>query len=185
MWSYCIQESIFSYINLKKKQHTGQPHQSTNYKTLVHYMNVSLKFISCLTHPRGRECLPGQRRVTYSDMPLVGFRLAAHTPKILTDMHTDDVKMRQQENGGLCARRRQQMFLCHNSTTVHAPIPAQSITEPFHSCPFCRLRQRDFYLDTLVVAVCYQHLAQRRGSDSLQVGELPFVSSLCSWKTGS
>lgn len=56
-------------------------------------MNVSLKFISCLTHPRACECLPGQRHITYSDTPLVGFRLAAHTPKILTGMHTDDVKM--------------------------------------------------------------------------------------------
>lgn len=34
------------------------------------------------------------------------------------------------------------------------------------------------YLNTLVVAVCYQHLSQRRGSHSLQVSELPFVSSL-------
>lgn len=39
------------------------------------------------------------------------------------------------------------------------------------------------HLHTLVVAVCYQHLPLRGGSHSLQVRELPFVSSLCACET--
>lgn len=39
------------------------------------------------------------------------------------------------------------------------------------------------HLHTLVVAVCYQHLPLRGGSHSLQVCELPFVSSLCACET--
>lgn len=42
------------------------------------------------------------------------------------------------------------------------------------------VRKASLYLDTLVVAVGDEHLPLRRGSHSLQVGKLPFISSLCS-----
>lgn len=113
MWRYCIQESIFSYINFLKKV------SGTDYK--INFSPLYERFSSAHSMLDAfREVVSvGQWHVTYSDTPLVGFCLAAHTPKILTDVHTDVHELRNFEGRLLRApySSRKWWFVCEEKAT--------------------------------------------------------------------